>query len=68
MARLAARCDRKKEKSYKDAPNSEYSVVVGSRFILEADSPGIPLDMLKNAVNSFDLAKLESMKDVGARK
>jgi hypothetical protein len=58
-----------KEKSSKDpAGNSEYSVVLGGRFIVDADASGVPLDALKSAVNALDLSKLESMKDAGAKK
>ncbi|MEP7156371.1 MAG: YIP1 family protein [Betaproteobacteria bacterium] len=55
------------EKSRKDG-GSEYDIVLGKRFIVTAKSNGVDLNTLKTAVASLDLAKLESMKDVGVQK
>jgi hypothetical protein len=48
--------------------DSEYTVVLGERFVVSARGQGVPIDSLKSAVGSLDLGKLESMKDVGAQK
>jgi hypothetical protein len=53
--------------SKRGGPN-ELTLVLGERFIVEARGHGVSIDALKSAVGSLDLAKLESMKDVGALK
>ena len=45
----------------------EYSVVVGKRFTVKANGNVDSIDQLKQAVASIDLAKLESLKDVGVK-
>lgn len=55
------------ERSGKDG-SSEYSVVLGERFVVSAKARGVDLNSLKAAVSSLDLSKLESMKDVGVQK
>lgn len=47
---------------------SEYSVLVGNRFVVEARGQQVDMKALKQAVASVDLAKLDSMKGVGAKK
>jgi hypothetical protein len=47
---------------------AEYTVVLGERFVVNARGRGVPIDQLRSAVGSLDLAKLESMKDAGAVK
>jgi hypothetical protein len=46
---------------------SEYSVVVAERFVVSAKGRA-DLAVLKSAVESIDLAKLEAMKDLGVQK
>jgi hypothetical protein len=54
----------KRSKSGED----EYSIVLGNRFMVSAKSSDMDVDALKAAVSAMDLAKLESMKDVGVQK
>ena len=56
------------EKVSKTGGENELSVVVGNRFIVEANGRGVSIGDLKSAVGSLDLGKLESMKEVGAKK
>lgn len=46
---------------------SEYTVVIGERFIVQAEGD-MDLAALKAAVNKLDLAKLEALKTAGAPK
>jgi hypothetical protein len=41
--------------------------VLGGRFIVTAKANGVELNDLKTAVASLDLARLESLKDAGAK-
>jgi hypothetical protein len=56
------------EEFSKGGGDSEYTVVLGERFVVSARGQGVSIDSLKSAVGSLDLGKLESMKDVGAQK
>lgn len=56
------------EEISKTGGDSEYTVVLGERFVVSARGQGVAIDTLRSAVGSLDLAKLESMKDVGAVK
>lgn len=56
------------EKSSKTGGTNEYAVVLGDRFVVSAKGDGVDVNALKAAVSSLDLAKLESMKDVGVTK
>ena len=56
------------EKISKQSASSEYSIVLGDRFIVSAKSQGVDLPTLRSAVTSLDLAKLESLKDAGVQK
>jgi hypothetical protein len=56
------------EKSSKTGGSNEYAVVLGDRFVVSAKGDGVDVNALKAAVSSLDLAKLESMKDVGVTK
>jgi hypothetical protein len=56
------------EEVSKTGGDNEYTVVLGDRFIVSARGQGVAIDQLRSAVGSLDLAKLESMKDVGAVK
>jgi hypothetical protein len=48
--------------------DSEFTMVLGDRFVVSARGQGVPIEALRSAVGSLDLAKLESMKEVGAVK
>ena len=48
--------------------SSEYSIVLGQRFVVNAKGYGVDLPALKAAVSGLSLAKLEAMKDVGVQK
>ena len=53
--------------SKRDGPN-EFTIVLGSRFIVSAKSRGVDLGALKTAVSGLELDKLEAMKDIGVQK
>jgi hypothetical protein len=46
---------------------NEFGIVLGNRFVVTAKSSTVPLNDLKAAVLAMDLAKLEALKDVGAK-
>jgi hypothetical protein len=46
---------------------SEYSIVLGDRFVVEARGTGVTLPELKSAVAGLDLRGLESLKDAGVQ-
>jgi hypothetical protein len=46
---------------------NEFGLVLGGRFVVTAKGEGVELTDLKSAVAGLDLAKLESLKDAGAR-
>jgi hypothetical protein len=56
------------EKTSKRGGSNEFSLVLGERFVVSASGVGVELRELRAAVTSLDLAKLESMKDVGVTK
>lgn len=56
------------EKFNKNSKNGEYSVVVGNRFLVEAQGRQVDMTALKQAVASVDFNKLEAMKNEGAKK
>jgi hypothetical protein len=56
------------EKISNNGGSNEYALVLGDRFIVSASGRGIDTVALKSAVASLDLAKLESMKDMGVQK
>jgi hypothetical protein len=41
---------------------NEFGLVVGERFLVSAEGRGVDIDILRDAVSSLDLARLESMK------
>jgi hypothetical protein len=55
------------EKISKVGGTNEFAVVLGDRFIVSARASHIELPALKAAVSELNLAKLEAMKDTGAR-
>ena len=56
------------EKYDKSSKSGEYTIVVGNRFMVEINGHGIDMPTMKKAVDQINLAKLESMKDVGVKK
>ena len=56
------------EKISKTGGTNEFDIVLGDRFLVGARGRGVSLEQLKSAVAGLDLAKLESMKDVGVQK
>jgi len=55
------------EKISKTGGQNEFSVIVGNRFMVEAEGRGVSIDELKGAVAALDLRKLESMKESGPK-
>lgn len=55
------------ERISKSGGESEYSVIVGNRFVVSAEGRGVAFDDLKGAVGAVNLGKLESMKDLGPK-
>ncbi len=52
----------------KTGGTNEFAIVLGERFIVTAKGDGIDINALQTAVSGLNLAKLESMKDVGVAK
>jgi hypothetical protein len=50
------------EQYQKDGSRAEYTVVLGNGAIVEATGNGVPFSVVKEALGSIDLAKLEAMK------
>jgi hypothetical protein len=46
---------------------TEFSIVLGDRFVVEAQGTGVTLPELKTAVSGLDLRGLESLKDAGVQ-
>jgi len=55
------------ERTSKRGGDNEFGIVLGERFMVSAKGT-VDLNTLKAAVQTLDLAKLESMKDVGVQK
>lgn len=55
------------KRAKRDDGTNEFALVLGGRFLVNAKGQGVGLDELKTAVAGLDLAKLESMKNVGAK-
>ena len=53
------------EKYNKQSRSGELSVLVGGRFVVEADGSNIDMDSLKSALGNIDLRKLDQMKGKG---
>ena len=45
--------------------NGNIEVLVGGRYMVSVDGNSVSMDVIKNALGSIDLGKLEAMKDVG---
>jgi uncharacterized membrane protein len=55
------------EKISKTGGSNELSIILGNRFMVEAQGRGVTMDELKAVVAGLDLKRLESMKDTGAK-
>ena len=53
------------EKSSKRGGPNEFAVVLGDRFVVNANGQGVDVGSLKAGVSSLDLTKLEAMKESG---
>jgi len=47
---------------------NEVAMLLGNRFVVTATGDGVDINALKGALSTVDLAKLESMKEVGVSK
>jgi hypothetical protein len=47
---------------------NEFGIVLGDRFVVSAKGQGVSLEELKTAMSGIDLARIESLKDVGVQK
>lgn len=56
------------EKTSNNGGTNEFAVVIAERFVVSAKGTGVGVAALKAAIGGLDLAKLESMKDVGVSK
>jgi hypothetical protein len=56
------------ERTSKNGGSNEFGLVLGDRFVVSAKSNDVSLGDLKAAVSSLDLARLESMKEIGVKK
>jgi hypothetical protein len=56
------------ERTSKTGGTNEFGIVLGDRFVVSAKGNGVGVDELKAAISGLDLARLESMKNVGAQK
>jgi hypothetical protein len=56
------------EKASKRGGTNEYAVVIADRFVVSLKGDGVDLAALKTAAGTIDIAKLESLKDVGVTK
>jgi hypothetical protein len=56
------------EKYDKNSKSGEYTVIVGNRFMVEINGNGVDMPTMKKAIDQINLAKLESLKDVGVKK
>jgi hypothetical protein len=52
----------------KTGGTNEFAIVLGDRFMVTAKGDGVDLNALQAAVSGLNLARLESMKDVGVQK
>jgi len=55
------------EKVSRRGGTNEFSIVLGDRFVVEAEGTGVTLAELKTAVSGLDLRGLESLKDAGVQ-
>ncbi len=55
------------EKWDKNNKSGDISVLVGGRFVAEAEGNNIEMDALKDALSKLDLKKLDGMKNVGVQ-
>ena len=61
--------DRRYHEKYdKSSKSGEYTMVIGKRYMVEVHGNGVDMPTMKKALEQINLAKLESMKDAGAKK
>jgi hypothetical protein len=54
------------EESYdRQSRHGEYSVLVGQRFMVQAEGDGVTIDELKAAVGAVDFSRLEGLAKAG---
>jgi hypothetical protein len=58
---------KSREKYDKSSKSGEVSVLVGDRFVVEADGNNVDMDAIKGALGKVDLGKLNSMKGQGVQ-
>jgi hypothetical protein len=51
----------------KDAKSGAVSILVGGRFVVEANGNNLPIEAIRGAFDKIDLGKLEGMKNVGVK-
>jgi hypothetical protein len=56
------------ERTSKTGGTNEFGLVLGDRFVVSAKGNGVGVNELKAAISALDLARLESMKDVGLQR
>jgi hypothetical protein len=56
------------ERYDKNSKSGEYTVIVGNRFMVEINGHGTDMTTMKKGIDQVNLAKLESMKDVGVKR
>ena len=66
--RKGRRPPRPRADASKRGGRNEFGIVLGDRFVVSAKGDGISVSDLKAAISSLDLAKLESMSNVGVQK
>ena len=50
------------EEVSKKGGTNKYEVVLADRYMVSAEGDNVPIDTLKSAVGSLDLARLEALK------
>ena len=55
------------KRSKRSGGTNEFALILGGRFVVSAKGNGVELNDLKTAVATMDLAKLETMKNAGAK-
>ena len=56
------------ERTSKRGGRNEFGIVLGDRFVVSAKGDGVSVNELKAALSTVDLAKLESMSNVGVQR
>jgi hypothetical protein len=56
------------EEFNKNGSSGQYSVIIGNRFMIEADGTQVDMEALKSAVGALDASKLEALSTYGIHK